>query len=238
MRSELRDDLRWAFRHTRRHPAFALTVTLTLAISIAAATTAFGLATAVLWRPLPFRDAAKLVFVWEETERDGQRYPARVTGARYAAWRDTSNGLASISLFGAAGFTVESQGGAMSVHGVRISASYFDTLGIRPMLGRTFAAEDEKPGNHRVVILSYSLWQERFGGRRDAIGDSLRLSGQPYTIVGVMPPEMFPAWPVNPAIVTLDPNRDSCGCRFRGWPTWIEAGDRMYLESSRAWGLA
>src|SRR5258708_29479437 len=128
--SQLLDDLRWALRYARRHPAFALTVTSTLAISIAAATTAFGLATAVLWRPLPFRDASKLVFVWEETERDGQRYPARVTGARHAAWRHASNGLASISLFGAAGFTVDGQSGAMSIRAVRVSANYFDTLPI------------------------------------------------------------------------------------------------------------
>jgi predicted permease len=201
----LLDDLRWALRYARRHPGFALAVTSTLSISIAAATTAFGLASAVLWRPLPFDDASKLVFVWEETEHDGRPYPARVTGARHAAWRHPSNGLASISLFGAAGFTVESQDGAVSVRGVRVSANYFDTLGIRPVLGRTFAPADEEPGNDRVVILSHPLWHERFGGRRDALGKTLRLSGQPFTIVGVMPPETFPAWPVNPAVVTLDP---------------------------------
>ena len=205
MPAELRDDLRWALRYARRHPVFALIVTSTLAISIAAATTAVGLAAAILWRPLPFHEASKLVFVWEETEHDGQRYPTRVTGARHAAWRHTSNGLTSISLFGATGFTLEGQDGALTVRGVRVSANYFETLGIRPLWGRTFAARDEEPGNHRVVILSHSLWQERFGGRRDAVGDTLRLSGQPYTIVGVMPPEMFPAWPVNPAVVTLDP---------------------------------
>ena len=201
----LLDDLRWALRYARRHPGFALAITSTLSISIAAATTAFGLASAVLWRPLPFREASTLVFVWEETEHDGRPYPTRVTGARHAAWRHPSNGLASISLFGAAGFTVESRDGALSVRGVRVSANYFETLGIQPIIGRTFAPADEEPGNDRVVILSHPLWQERFGGRRDALGETLRLSGQPFTIVGVMPPETFPAWPVNPAIVTLDP---------------------------------
>ena len=200
----LLDDLRWALRYARRHPGFALAITSTLSISIAAATTAFGLASAVLWRPLPFREASTLVFVWEETEHDGRPYPTRVTGARHAAWRHPSNGLASISLFGAAGFTVESRDGALSVRGVRVSANYFETLGIRPIIGRTFAPADEETGNDRVVILSHPLWQERFGGRRDALGETLRLSGQPFTIVGVMPPETFPAWPVNPAIVTLD----------------------------------
>src|SRR5262245_9732382 len=98
-----RDDVRWAVRYARRRPAFALAVVTTLALSIGAATTAFGLATAVLWRPLPFRDASRLVFVWEASDRDGQRSATRVTGARYAAWRDAPNGLSAIALFGAAG---------------------------------------------------------------------------------------------------------------------------------------
>ena len=159
-----------------------------------------------IWRALPFADAERVVFVWEDVERDGQRHPSRVTGSRYAAWRDTSNGLASIAIFGVAGFTIESGGNASAVHGVRVSANYFGTLGIGPMLGRTFAAADELPGNHRVVILSHGFWQERLGGRGNVVGEELRLSGQPYTIVGVMPPVTFPAWPVNPAIVTLEPD--------------------------------
>ena len=204
MSAHVLDELRWALRHARRHPVFAGAVIATLTAAIAAATAAAGLANAVLWRALPFDDASRLVFVWEEVERDGQRHPSRVTGARHAAWRDTPNGLASLSLFGAAGFTFESEAGATSIRGVRVSANYFETLGIRAALGRTFVAGDEAPGDHRVVILSHALWQERFGGRRDAIGETLRLSGHAHTVVGVMPAVTFPAWPVNPAIVTLD----------------------------------
>src|SRR3954469_18203941 len=118
---DVRNDLRWTLRYARQHPAFAVAVTTTLSVSIAAATIAFGLATAVLWRPLPFRDAAKLVFVWEENDRDGRHDTMRVTGARHAAWRHASNGLDGISLFGAAGFTVDSAEGAMSIRGVRVS---------------------------------------------------------------------------------------------------------------------
>jgi predicted permease len=204
MSANVLDELRWALRYARRRPVFAGVVIATLAAAIAAATAAAGLANAVLWRALPFDDASRLVFVWEEVERDGQRHPSRVTGARHAAWRDTPNGLASLSLFGAAGFTFESEAGATSIRGVRVSANYFDTLGIRAALGRTFVGGDEVPGDHRVVILSHALWQERYGGRRDAIGETLRLSGHAHTVVGVMPPVTFPAWPVNPAIVTLD----------------------------------
>jgi hypothetical protein len=201
-----RDDFRWALRYVRRRPVPALSITLTLTIAIAAATTAFGLASAVLWRPLPFRDASRLVFVWE-FDPNGERAPMRVTGARHAAWRDTASGLSSISQFGATGFTVESGDGAASIRGVRVSANYFETLGIQPIVGRTFAPADEEPGNHRVVILSHGLWQERFSGRRDVVGETLRLTGQAYTIIGVMPPETLPGWALNPAVVT---NR----CRF------------------------
>jgi putative ABC transport system permease protein len=198
-----RDDFRWALRYVRRRPVPALSITLTLTIAIAAATTAFGLASAVLWRPLPFRDASRLVFVWE-FDPNGERAPMRVTGARHAAWRDTASGLSSISQFGATGFTVESGDGAASIRGVRVSANYFETLGIQPIVGRTFAPADEEPGNHRVVILSHGLWQERFSGRRDVVGETLRLTGQAYTIVGVMPPETLPGWALNPAVVTID----------------------------------
>ena len=85
MFATLADDLRWAVRYAQRRPIFTLAVSVTLAVSIALATTAFGLATAVLWRPLPFFDAERLAFVWEEVERDGQRQAMRVTGARFAA---------------------------------------------------------------------------------------------------------------------------------------------------------
>jgi predicted permease len=201
------DDVRWALRYTRRRPLFAATVGLTLAVSIAVATTAFGLATAVLWRPLPFADAERLAFVWEEVDRDGGPQPNRVTSSRYAAWRDTASGLASIAIFGGTDFTIDRGGNAGTVHGVRVSANYFDTLGVTPVLGRGFSAADETPGNHRVVVLSHAFWRDHLGSRESAIGEVLRLSGNPYTIIGVMPALTFPAWPVNPAIVTLEPDR-------------------------------
>jgi predicted permease len=224
----LLDDVRWAVRYARRRPVFAFAVTITLAVAIAAATVAFGLCRAVLWRPVPFDDASRLVFVWEELERGGQPHAGRVTGSRYAAWRDTQSGLVSISLFGAAGFTMDGPAGAVSVRGVRVSAGYFETLGIRPALGRTFLAAEELPGHHRVVILSYAFWQQRLGARREAIGETLRLSGEPYTIVGVMPPVTFPGWPVNPATVTLEPDARELWTPIPGTPA-LDADSRAHV---------
>ncbi len=200
-----RDDLRFAIRHVRRRPVFAAAVVGTLALAIAAAVTTFGLATSVLSRPLPFDAADNLVFVWEATERGGERVPSRVTTARFFEWRDTSQAFSSMALFGAAGFTIDQPSGATTVRGVRVSGNYFHTLGIQPLLGRVFGEADEAPGSETVVILSHAFWREQFGGRPGVIGETVRLSGRPFTVIGVMPPEVFPGWAVNPASVTLDP---------------------------------
>lgn len=204
MLERFRSEVRWGLRHAGRRPLFAGAVSATLALCIATATTAFGLATAILWRPLPFRDAAALVFVWEHADRDGQRQPSRVTAARFAEWRDHATSFDSLSLFGAAGFSLDTAEGAQPIRGVRVSADFFETLGVPPVLGRAFAADDETPGRERVVVLSHAFWQQRLGARSDAIGMPLRLNGDLYTIVGVMPPIVFPGWPVNPADVIVD----------------------------------
>lgn len=198
------DDLRFAVRHVRRRPLFAATIVGTLALAMAAATTTFGLATAVLSRPLPFAAADDLVFVWETGDRDAEPRPSRVTATRFFEWRE-SPAFASMALFGAAGFTLDQPTGATAIRGVRVSANYFQTLGIQPLFGRAFGAEDETPGREKVVILSQAFWRERFGARADAVGGTLRLSGELYTVIGVMPPVVFPGWAVNPASVTLDP---------------------------------
>jgi putative ABC transport system permease protein len=206
MRDLLRDNLRSALRHARRRPALAAAITLTLALVIAATATAVGLASAVLWRPLPFADADRLVFVWEAVGDSAARTPSRVTAFRYAAWRDAAGGLfVSSALFGAAGFTMDTPEGARSVQGVRASAGYFETLGIQAALGRTFAPDEEQPGRTEVVVLSDAFWREHLGARPDVLGQPILLSGRRYTVIGVMPPGVYPGWPVNPATVTIDP---------------------------------
>jgi putative ABC transport system permease protein len=197
-------DIRWSLRLIRRRTAHAATVVITLAVAIAGVVTAFELATAVLWKPLPFGDANRLVFVWENTAKTGAPTPSRVTAFRYEAWQQHVGSIDSMALFGSTGFLVDRSTGAAIVRGVRVSTNYFDTLRVTPLLGRTFARSDEEPGHAHVVILSHALWREWFGGSPDAVGAELHLGGRPYTIVGVMPPIVFPAWPVNPATVTLD----------------------------------
>jgi putative ABC transport system permease protein len=197
-------DVRWALRLMARRPSFSATVTLTLAIALGAMASAYGVATAVLWRPLPFAHPERLVFAWENSGTEAEVKPARVTGFRFAQWQRESQSLESIALFGSVGFLTDQGNGAEIVNGVRVSTNYFETLGIRPAIGRAFEASDGEPGHGQVVILSHSLWTEWFGGRTDVVNRQVQLGGRPYTVVGVMPGVVFPAWPVNPAAVTLD----------------------------------
>jgi putative ABC transport system permease protein len=227
----LRDDLTSALRHTFRRPALSVAVAVTLAVAIAAATTAAGLARSVLWRPLPFANASRLVFVWEDTGTDGDHRANRVTGFRYTQWsadRGPSSPFSSLALFGAAGFTLDTPDGAQSIRGVRVSAGYFETLAIAPLLGRTLAPGDDQPGAARVTILSHRMWRERFGGSARVVGTTIRLSGEPYTVVGVMPPVVFPAWPVNPAVVTLDADAQELWVPLLRTPQ-IQQGSRAHV---------
>jgi predicted permease len=197
------NDLRWALRALKRRPVQSTAAAATLAVAMATITTAVGLATAVLWRPLPFAEADRVVFVWEDAATDGAPRPSRVTGSRFADWRDHAKSFDSLSLFGASGFSMEGPDGVRAIRGVRVSANYFTTIGLTPAAGRSFTPDDEVDGRQFVVILSHSLWQQQFGGRLEVIGSSVRLSGQPYTVIGVLPPVVLPAWPVNPASVTM-----------------------------------
>ncbi len=197
-----RDDLRTAVRLRRQRPAATAGLVATVAAAVATVTIAYGLAAAVLWRPLPFPDADRLVFAWQVADT-GEPY--RATSGRFHAWRRSVPAFEELALFGAAGFALEGADGSRPIRGVRVSANYFDVLGIAPHLGRAFTVSDESPGQHRVVVLSWGAWQRRLGGRADVVGLEVRFSGEPYTVVGVMPDVATPGWPAHPARVAFDP---------------------------------
>jgi putative ABC transport system permease protein len=199
--SHLWPDVRGAWRQATRRPAVTLAMLITLTLSLAAAAVAFGVARDVLWRVLPFSDESRLVLVWERAPE-----PARVTGSRFIDWRARSSSFTSMAAFGAAQFHVEGPDGVTNVGGVRASWNFLDTLGVVPALGRGFTAADQLPGAGRVVLLSHAYWRQRLGARADVIGQPLRMAGNAYTIIGVLPDIWMPAWPVNPASVTVNPD--------------------------------
>ncbi|HEX5475521.1 MAG TPA: ABC transporter permease [Vicinamibacterales bacterium] len=222
-------DVRWGVRMAVRRPGWTATAVLTIAGAVATLTTAQGVASAVLWRPLPFANASRLVLVWEGAPGPGASPEAfRVTGARFADWRDDTHAFASLALFGAAAFPLETDDGVQNVRGARVSGAYFQTLGIGPVLGRVLLPEDERPGAERVVVLSYEFWQSAFGGRRDVIGRLIRLGGEPSRIVGVMPRAVYPAWPVNPAVVTIDADARQLWVPLAN-PSTIELNGRAHV---------
>ena len=182
-------ELRAAARRLRHSRGFAAAAVLTLALGIGANTALFSVANAVLLRPLPFPHAERLVTVWER-EKDGTE-----TNTGYPTFRDWAERGRSLESAAAAGYWVPTLTGAGTperLEGLKVSASFFGTLGVRPALGRDFAPEEDRPGADRAVLVSWGLWQRRFGGDPALAGRLLTLDGVPHTVVGVLP-RSFPA---------------------------------------------
>ncbi len=179
-------DLQYGWRMLRRSPGFAAIAILTLAIGIGANAAMFSVINTVLLRALPFPDAQRIVFIWET---DPNRNIARGTAspAELLDWRDQSHSFEEISAWGAWYFTLTGNSEPEQVIGAHASGNFFRMLGISPALGRDFNSEDEKPGNNQVVIISYGLWQRRFGGDPGIVGRNILVDEKPFTVIGVLP---------------------------------------------------
>jgi putative ABC transport system permease protein len=177
-------DLRHAARLLGRAPTFAITATLTLGIAIGASTAIFSVANPVLLEPLPYRDPARIMVVWE-SERGGDRTTVGFSTIR--DYVDRSTTLASAAAVGSWEPTLTEGDEAERLTGARVSATYFRTLGVAPALGRDFQASEDVPNVPRVVILSHALWQRRFGGAPTIIGREIAMGTTQATVIGVMP---------------------------------------------------
>jgi putative ABC transport system permease protein len=185
---DARQDMRFAARMLVRSPGFAAVVILTMALSIGATTTLFSLAYGVLMRPLPWPEPDRLVRLQETRGGLVSRVPWTMSNAAYLAWREQPETVESI------GGWVRSRLMTLDVDGELerflvggITPSLMRVLRARPLLGRTLLDSDEGPGSPNPIVLGFNVWQRRFGSRSDIIGQSVRLDGQPYTVIGVMP---------------------------------------------------
>jgi putative ABC transport system permease protein len=134
--------------------------------------------------------------LWELVDDDaGIPRRSRLTAANYYDWEAEARAFERMALFGSAGMNWTGGGEPEELLGARVSASYFEVLGIAPVLGHTFVSEEMEPGRHRVVLLSHGLWQRRFGGSKDVLGKKLTLDGEPFEVIGVMPEAVYPTWP-------------------------------------------
>lgn len=178
-------DLRYAARTLRRSPAFAGAVVLTLGLGIGANTAFFTVVNAVLIRPLGYADAEALVSVHEAFPRARlDRLP--FSPLDFEDFRSYQRSFASVAAYRSVPLEVSGGGRPESIAGTRVSAGLFGTLGVAPMIGRTFSPADDRPGVN-VAILSWGLWQRRYGAHPSIVGQAIQLDRRTYTVVGVMP---------------------------------------------------
>ena len=177
-------DLRYAVRRLRESPGFALTTALTLALGIGANTAMFSVVDSILLRSLPYKDPESLVVVWEKRSKDQHSVASE---ANYVDWRNQNLAFSRLSAFATSGFNLSGAGQAERVDGVNTTWDMLPMLGAAPAVGRAFQPQDDRPGAPRTAILSYGLWQRKFGGDPAVIGRAITVNGGPATIIGVMP---------------------------------------------------
>ncbi len=184
--SEFAFDVRFALRQLRTNRSFATVAILTLALGIGATTTLFTVLHAVVLRPLPFPEADRLIDI--ATESRGE--PGAISVGNYYVIRERARSFESLAARSGATFNLTENGEPERIAGAHVTASYFDVLGIRPALGRTFTAGEDQPGDGALVaVLSHSLFMRRFGGDPSVVGRRLILNNRPYVVLGVMPKE-------------------------------------------------
>jgi len=183
-------DIRHALRRLAKSPGFTLAAVVTLALGIGATTAIFSVVDAVLLRPLSFGDPSRLVLVWERFGARDQNTNV-VNPANYLDWRDRATSFSDLAAFG---WSQETFTGDVPevVQGRTVTPNFFHTVGLTPLLGRTFTRAEADSGGPNVVVLSYGLWRRRFGGDSSVVGRSVPVAGGSAIVLGVMPPALRP----------------------------------------------
>lgn len=185
-------DIRYAVRMLAKNPGVCLIAVLTLALGIGANTAIFSVVSAVLLNPLPYEQPDRLVSLWANVPEHGQW---RVSPANFLDWKKQNTVFADVVAFGGSAMSLTGDGEPEQLSGTVITDGYFQVVGAHPMVGRAFLPEEYQPGKDQVVILGYGLWQRRYGGDPNVINRAVTLDGNSYTVVGVMPPGIYPARP-------------------------------------------
>jgi predicted permease len=233
-------DVRYALRQLGHNPGFTITVIVTLALSIGANTAIFSIVNALMLKSLPYAHPERMGAIFARIEGsapyDGRRW---FDGKQWELLRDNVPSLVS-GLSGAMASGVNLQAGehVQYLHAARISAHYLDVLGIHPAAGRNFSEVEDRPHGPKTAILSYALWRNLFGGDRGLLGQAIRLKGEPYTVIGVLPEGA--TTPVNADVYTaLQPSQEGEGggsnfeviTRLRDGANWQQAD----AEINRVW---
>ena len=188
-------DLRFAARTLLRTPGFTIAAALTIAIGVGANATMFGVVDAVMLRALPFREPERVVALYEVTRDGNDRMP--LSPANFADWSQRMRTLSGMGALHTGQVTLDGETDASAeperISVARTSGNLAQVLGVVPMLGRAYSEDDAKPGRPPVILLGHRLWMSRFGGDASVVGKPVRIDGTPYTVLGVLPPEV--RWP-------------------------------------------
>ncbi len=206
-------DLRYGLRSLLRHPAFTVVAVITLALGIGANTAIFSVVNAVLLRALPFPKPEQLVSVGQKLNPDG--LPG-IGAFEYLGWQAQSKDFASLAAHSNDNAIMTGLGEPERITCGQVTANFFSTLAIAPLRGRTFTAEEDKPGADNAIVISEAFWKRRFGGSDSALGTILTLDDKPYRIVGVMPrafryPSDYDIW----TPLAIDPVKETQGDMIR-----------------------
>jgi len=197
----LAQDLRYALRQLRKNPGLAATAIITLALGIGANTAIFSLANAVLFQHLPVRASNSLVVIWINNLKNGW---SRIgpAGRDFLDWKEQNRCFEDLFLFEHGSGTVTSAGDPEQVTGLRVTTNFGEFFGINPLMGRTFRP-DEASAKHNLAVLSYSYWRRRYDSSPTVVGQSMKLNGEQYTIIGVLPSELGTVFPAD-VVVPFD----------------------------------
>ena len=183
----LLQDLRYGIRIMIKRPGFTLIAALTLALGIGANTAIFSAVNAVLLKPLPFPESEQLLDLAETFKPNGW---GSVSVPTFEDWKNQNTVFTGISAYSNTSFNLQGSDTPQRIPGLNVSANYFDVLGVKPTVGRTFLPGEDVAGNERVVVISDDLWRRNFAANPNIVNQTIPLNGQQYTVVGVMPPEM------------------------------------------------
>jgi putative ABC transport system permease protein len=178
-------DVRYALRQLRKSPGFTAVAVVTIALGIGANTAIFSVVNAVLLRPLPYPNPDQLVMLWEQNPHRGW-FENIVSGENFLDWQKQNEVFAGMAAFDSNSFTIIGNQQAEEIAGERVSANLFSVLGVQPFRGRLFLPEENRQ-DKTAVVLSYGLWQQRYGGDPNVIGKQILLNGEAHPVVGILP---------------------------------------------------
>ncbi len=240
-------DLRYGARMLAKKPGFTFIAILTLALGIGANTAIFSIVNAVLLRPLPFHEPDNLVLLWQ---KNSQHTPSQMPFAfpNFNDIREQNQSFENIAAWSSylnTQFNLTGEGQPLLIQYALVSADFFPVFGVQPILGQTFAPEDDQPGSNRIAVISYGLWQSRFAADKKIVGQTITLDGNSYTVKGVMPQSFaFPRFPKDAEIwipLAQDPNfgrRFSPATRYLNVLARLKPGVQLQQAQSEMDSLA